>query len=182
MEEAFSARELTLEAERAYKANDFLGAAKSYQAAAQCCSQSQDQLTAAEMLNNASVAYLQADEPEIALEITLGTDEVFAAAGDKRRQAIALGNQGSAFEALGKLEDAAEAYQASADLLMEIDDRELRPAVMQSLSAVQLRLGKQMEALATMGAGLDQVENPGIKQKILQKILRSPLSLFNRLS
>jgi len=68
------------------------------------------------------------------------------------------------------------------ELLKEIGDQELRPMVMKSLSAVQLRLGQQMEALVTMQAGLDDVENPGLKQKLIKKVLRSPFSYFNRLS
>lgn len=178
--EAFSAGELTKEAQLAYQAKDFLAAAQSFQAAAQCYSQSEEQLLEAEMLNNASVAYLQAEQPEFALQVALGTDEVFAAAGDKHRQAIALGNLGAAYEALGRLNDAADAYQDSANLLAEIDDQELRLTVMRSLSAIQLRQGKQMEALATMGAGLEQLETPGFKQKLIRKILRLPFSFLGR--
>jgi hypothetical protein len=106
---------------------------------------------------------------------------VFADAGDLRRQAIALGNQAAAYEALGELEAAAGAYQESSRLLKEIGDHELRPAVMQSLSAVQLRLGQQMDALVTMQAGLEEIEKPNLKQKLVKKILRSPFSYFNRL-
>ena len=182
MEETFSPQELKKDGERAYKKKDYLSAAKAFQAAAEGYSQNGAQLEAAEMLNNASVAYLQADQPKSALEAALDTDETFAAAEDLRRQAIALGNQAAANEALDELDAAAQAYQKSAELLKEIGDHELRPTVMQSLSAVQLRQGQQMEALVTMQAGLDEVENPGIKQKLLKKVLRSPFSYLNRLS
>ncbi len=182
MVETISPEELEKEAKQEYKKKKYLTAAKAFQAAAEGYTQLGDQLKAAEMLNNASVAYLQAEHPDSALKTALKTDETFAAAGDLRRQAIALGNQAAAYEALGQLESAAQAYQESSDLLREIGDRELRPSVMQSLSAVQLRLGQQLEALATMQAVLEQVENPGIKQKLLKKVLRSPISYFNRLS
>lgn len=182
MADTFSPSDLKKEAERAYRKNDFLFAAKVYKAAAEGFLQNGDQLEAAELLNNASVAYLQADQPEFALETAQDTDSTFAKAGDKRRQAIALGNQAAAYEALDDLESATKAYQDSADLLKEVGDHELRPSVMQSLSAVQLRQGQQMEALVTMQAGLDEIENPGIKQKILKKVLRSPFNYFNRLT
>jgi tetratricopeptide (TPR) repeat protein len=182
MVETYSPEELKKEAERAYKKKGFLAAAKGYQAAAEGFTQKDAQLEAAEMLNNASVAYLQAEQPESALDAALDTDQTFAAAGDQRRQAIALGNQAAAYEALDELDSAAEAYQSSSELLKEIGDQELRPSVMQSLSAVQLRQGQQMEALVTMQAGLEEIENPGIKQKLLKKVLRSPFSYFNRLS
>ncbi len=182
MVETISPGELKQEAERAYKKKDYLTAAASFQSAAEGYTHNGEQLEAAEMLNNASVAYLQGKQPEYALETALNTDKFFAAAGDKKRQAIALGNQAAAYEALSRLEAAADAYQASSELLKEIGDQKLRPAVMQSLSAVQLRLGQQMEALVTMQAGLDDVENPGFKQKLIKKVLRSPFSYFNRLS
>lgn len=180
MVNTFSAEELIRDAERAYKSKNYLAAANSYRAAAHSYAQTNERLPEAEQLNNASVAYLQAKQPGIALEVTLGTDRVFAEAGDKRRQAIALGNQGAAYDAMGRLEEAARAYQESSKLLTVINDQELKPVVIQSLSAVQLRQGKQMEALATMGAGLDQLEHPGLKQRLIRKMLRSPFNLFNR--
>jgi tetratricopeptide (TPR) repeat protein len=182
MSETFSPKKLKKEAERAYKKKDYINSANAFQAAAEGFSQNGSQLDAAEMLNNASVAYLQAEQPESALEAALDTDETFAKEGDQRRQAIALGNQAAAYEAMDQLDSAAQAYQASSELLKEIGDQELRPSVMQSLSAVQLRQGQQMAALATMQAGLEGVENPGFKQKILKKVLHSPFSYFNRLS
>ena len=182
MEETLSPQELENEAERAYKKKNFLSAAEAFQASAEGYSQNGLELEAAEMLNNASVAYLQAKQPESALEAAIDTDKTFASAGDQRRQAIALGNQAAAYEALGEIDAAARAYQTSADLLKKIGDHELRPTVMQSLAAIQMRQGQQMEALVTMQAGLDGIENPGFKQKILKKILRSPFSYFNRLS
>lgn len=179
---AITPGQLKIEAERAYQSKDYLTAAQTYSAAADSYTHTAEEIQAAEMLNNASVAYLQAGRPEKALESAQHTDQVFAAAGDTRRQAIALGNQAAAYEALDKLEAAAQAYQESADLLKEIDDHELRPTVMQSLSAVQLRLGQQMEALVTMQSGLEAIEKPSMKQKLIKKILRSPFSYFNRLT
>ena len=181
MGEAITIEQLKKEADRAYKSKDYLAAAKSYTAAADGYTHIDEQLQAAEMHNNASVAYLQGDQPGKALESAQDTDQVFANAGDLRRQAIALGNQAAAYEALNQLEAAVQAYQESSKLLKEIGDHELRPTVMQSLSAVQLRLGQQMDALVTMQAGLEEIEKPNLKQKLVKKILRSPFSYFNRL-
>lgn len=182
MGEAITIEQLKKEAERAYQSQDYLAAAQSFRAAADGYEHIDDEIQAAEMLNNASVAYLQGNQPQQALDAAADTDQVFAAAGDLRRQAIALGNQAAAYEALDQLEAAALAYQESADLLKEIGDHELRPTVMQSLSAVQLRLGQQMEALVSMQAGLEEIEKPNLKQKLVKKILRSPFSYFNRLT
>lgn len=180
MSEAISAEELSKEAQRAYNSKDYLSAAKSYQAAARSHQQNQDQLAAAELLNNACVAYLQAGEPEPAFECAQGTDQTFAEAGDLRRQAIAIGNLGSVYEARGEYESAAEAYQSSVELLEKIDDHELLPEVLKSLSSVQLRQGQQIEALASMQAGLDKMGKSGIKHKLIQKLLQTPFKIFNR--
>jgi tetratricopeptide (TPR) repeat protein len=182
MGEAITAGELTEEANKAYHQEDFLAAAKAYQAASLSYLQGNDPLLAAEMSNNASVAYLRAEKPDSALQNALQTDEVFAEASDFRRQAIALANQAAAYEALGKLTEAEKAYQSSSELLKQLGDQELRPTVLKSLSAVQLRLGNQMEAIATMKTGLDQVNNPGIIQRLMNKFLKIPFNYFNRIS
>ena len=132
MVETISPSDLRKAAERDYKQKDYLSAAKSYQVAAECYSQPGEQLTPAELFNNACVAYLQAGEPEAAFQAALDTDITFSEAGDTLRQAIALGNQAAAYEALGQLESAAEAYETSSELLKVIDDQELRSVVMQS--------------------------------------------------
>lgn len=180
MVEAVSTEEFINEAQNAYKRKDFHTAAGAYQAAAANFSARGIQTSAAEMKNNASVAFLQSGDAESALRIALNTDQVFAETGDTRRQAIALGNQAAAYEALGQLEAAARAYETSAELLKMIGDQELRPVVMQSLSSIQLRLGRQMDALVTMRAGLDQIEKPNLKQRIMKKIFQSPFNYFNR--
>jgi hypothetical protein len=49
---------------------------------------------------------------------------------------------------------------------------------MQSLSALQLRTGHQLEELATMQAGLDGLEKPNPQQRALKKLLQMPFKLF----
>ena len=69
-------------------------------------------LLAAEMSNNESVALLQAGQPGRALEAARGTDALFASASDPKRQAMALGNQAAALDALGRSDEALETYRA----------------------------------------------------------------------
>jgi len=91
-----------------------------------------------------------------------------------------LGNTGAALEALGRLEEAIQAYQMSSDLLKETGDKAMRVHVMQSLSALQLRTGRQMESMATMQFGLEEIEKPSLTQRTLQKLLKIPTNLLNR--
>lgn len=174
--------QLGKEGARAYNSGDYTAAAQAYRAAAQGYQQTGDPIQEAEMLNNASVAYLKGDNPDLALDMALNTDQVFASAGDLRRQAIALANQAAAYEELGQLEKALQVYQESSTLLREIDDQELRPVVMKAISTLQLRLGNQLEALATMQSSLEGIEKPSLKQRMLMKILQSPFRYFTRLN
>lgn len=182
MGEAITIEQLKKEAESAYKTKDYTAAAQAYEAVADAYSHIDETVQAAEMRNNASVAYLQGKQAQKAFDAVEHTDQVFADAGELRKQAIALGNQAAALEALNQLEAAANKYQESSSLLKQIGDHELRATVMQALSGVQLRLGQQMDALVTMQAGLEEIEKPNFKQKLVKKILRSPFSYFNRLT
>jgi tetratricopeptide (TPR) repeat protein len=174
--------QLAKEGQRAYTRKEFRKAAQAFHAAASLYAEIGNNLAAAEQLNNASVAYLQSGDPSLALRTAAGTEETFAAADDIQRQAISLGNQAAALEALGELEDSVSLYEKSAELLKQCGDNELRVSVMQSLSAVQLRLGRQLEALASMQAGLENIPNPSIKQRLVKKILRAPLDFLGRSS
>ena len=180
MNDTLSHEQLAAEARAAYKRGDYLAAANAFKAASESYRLSGDELNAAEMANNYSVALLQGGEAQQSLEVVLGTDKIFAEAGDLRRQAMALGNQAAALEALNRPDEAIDAYERSAELLTQVGDTETRVSVMQSLSALQLRHGRQLEALATMQAGLNGVKHPTPKQRMLRKLLQIPFKFMNR--
>jgi len=180
MSEAISPSQLAAEAKKAYELGNFIESAHGFEAATQAFLARDEPLMAAEMRNNSSVAFLQAGEAESALRAVEGTVETFAEAGDIRRQGMALGNLGAALEAAGRLDESAEAYGRSAELLKQAGETDLRLHVMRSLSALQLRSGRQIEALATMQAGLEAVDKPSPKQRILKRLLNLPAKLLNR--
>jgi tetratricopeptide (TPR) repeat protein len=179
MNETLSPAQLAKDAQRSYKKEDYLKAAQEFQAAAEGYQSIGSHLDAAEMFNNSSVAYIQADDAQSALEVVAGTANVFAEAGDLRRQGLALGNHATALEASGQLEEALEMYQQSAELLKQAGETNMRASVMQSLSALQLKTGHQLEALATMQAGLDGIDKPNPKQRALKKLLQMPFKMLN---
>ena len=178
MTDALSPGRLSKEGSSAYQRGDYLAAARAFEAASQSYAASGDALQSAELANNCSVAYLQAGEAAAALSTVEGTPAIFAAAGDIRRQALALGNLAAALEAQSRLDEAADVYQQSADLLQQAGEYTLRVDVMRSLSALQLRTGRQLEALATMQAGLEGVKHPSPKQRVLKKLLQVPFRLM----
>ena len=167
--------QLAEEARGIYQAGEYTSAGQLYQAAAQAYQAVNEALLAAEMANNSSVAWLQAGEANQALQAVGGTPDIFGAAGDVRRQAMALGNQAAALEALRRRDEAMALYQQSADLLQQAGEGELRAYVMQAISKLQFRAGRHFEALASMQAGMEGIRHPTLKQRVLKRLLRLPL-------
>lgn len=165
---------------QAYQRKDYSAAARAFQSAAQAFAALGDELGAAEMANNQSVALLQNGEAQAAFDAVAGTEQIFAREGDVLRRAMALGNAAAALEALERLEESLELYNQCADLLKEIGETQVRADVMQSISGLQLRLGRRLQAIATMQAGLDGLEKPSLKQRVARKLLETPFKLMNR--
>jgi tetratricopeptide (TPR) repeat protein len=178
MSETFSPEKLAKDGKDAYIRGDFENASNCFRAAASGYATAGDKLMEAEMLNNCGVAYLRADNAKAALLVIEGTPATFAASSDKRRQGLALGNLGDALESVGRKQEAAQAYEQSAELLEQSGEDEMRAHVMQSLSKLQLKSGRQLEALATMEAGLEGFKKPSVKQRLLKKLLKIPFKLM----
>ncbi|MBN2148496.1 MAG: hypothetical protein JW726_14000 [Anaerolineales bacterium] len=180
MDALLDPRQLVDEGQSLYQRGDYSAAARAFQAAGSGFLTQGKSLDAAEMANNASVALLKAGDAPGALRAVEGTDMQFAQAGDLRRQGLALGNLGAALEGVNCLPEALEAYQQSAELLQQVGEKELRAHVMQSLSALQLRMGKPLEAYGSMYAGVHGMEKPKLRQKLLKTLMEIPFKLFNR--
>ena len=95
-----------------YEAGDYSKAANLFATASIAMRSSGDVLGSAEMDNNYSVALLKAGNAQAALSASQGTEIIFSQAGDLKRQAMALGNQAAALEALGKRKEALQLYHA----------------------------------------------------------------------
>jgi hypothetical protein len=167
-------------AKMAYQAGDFHQAADLYSVIAAACQAQENPLLAAEMTNNQSVALLQAGDSQAALDAAAGTDLIFEGAGDQLKMAMAIGNQAAALDALSQVKEAEQKYLRCAEILALLGEDQLRSQVMQSLSALQLRSGRQLEALSSMQTGLNKLEKPTIRQRLLKRLLSLPGKLFPR--
>jgi len=165
-------------AEESYHTGRFPEAAGLFEQAARQYSQDGDVLKAAEMANNRSVALLKAGDAKGALEAAGGTEQVFSQAGDVRRQALAIGNQAAALEALNQLNEALSRYQQSSTLLKQVGDEENRAAVLKSISALQIRTGHQLEALASMDAALSNQKKLSFQERFLKKLMDIPMRML----
>lgn len=165
------------QAKKDFQNGNFKPAIEGFKLAHAAFRQAGNQLDAAEMANNLSVCYLQAKNKKKALEIVLGTDQIFADYNEPTKQAMAIGNQAAALEALKRYDEAEEAYKQSADLFQVTGDDELRGYVMQSLSALQLRRGQQIDGMISMVAGLEGQEKLPVRKRFLRWLLRIPFKL-----
>lgn len=167
------------QANQAYQQGNLQLAAEFFSRAADLYQEQGDELSAAEMRNNLSVALLRDGHYQAALEAAAQTDLVFAQGGDRRRQAIALSNQAAALDSLGDLGQALELYQISAGLFKELDEEEMLAMVLQNISTLQLRTGKQLQAVATMSSALEHKPKLSFREKIIQKLLRTSTKKMN---
>lgn len=157
---------------KAFAAKRYDQAASAFAEAAAGYEALDDQLSAAEMKNNLSVALLQAGQPTEAYEAAAGTEEIFTQAGDVQRQAMAYGNQAAALEALKKTEQALEAYDRSAALFAEAGESEMRSMVLQSAAALKLKNGKMMGSALSMIGSVESTRKPNLLQRFLKFLLR----------
>jgi len=157
---------------QAFAAKKYDEAASSFSEAVSAYEALDDTLNAAEMKNNLSVALLQAGKAQAAYDAVAGTDEVFAQAGDLKRQAMAFGNQAAALEALKKIDEALEAYGRSATLFAEADEGDMQSMVLQSAAALKMKRGKLMDSAFSMIGSVESASKPTLIQRFLRFFLR----------
>lgn len=166
------------QAKQAYQKEDFSKAIQGYETALQYYKNKNDELNAAEMANNLSVVLLQVKKADLALKFVKDTYLVFEKYNAPIKQAMALGNQAAALEAMKLYDEAIIFYEKSSNLLEVLGESELRAHVLKSLSAVQMRKGKKIESLFSMQNSLSTIEKPSIRQRILNFLLKLPFKFI----
>ena len=157
---------------QAFESKNFIEAAELFRQAAEGFTAGNSALMAAEMMNNMSVALLQAGRAQEALNAALGTDQIFADAKDIKRQGMAVGNQAAALEGLNRHDEAIAAFERSAELFAQAGEGDLRSMVMKSAAAIKLKTGKITDSAFKMMGSLDVKENPSFFERILKFFLR----------
>lgn len=157
---------------QAFEGKNFIEAAELFRQAAEGFTANGSALMAAEMMNNMSVALLQAGRAKEALNAALGTDQIFADAKDIKRQGMAVGNQAAALEGLNRYDEAIAAFERSAELFAQAGEGDLRSMVIKSAAAIKLKTGKITDSAFKMMGSLDVKENPSFFERILKFFLR----------
>ncbi len=164
--------ELEEQGKRAYGEGQYAEAARLFAQAADEYTRGGDALRAAESKNNQSVALLQNDQSQQAFEAANGTDKIFEAAGDVKRQAIALSNQAAALDALKRPNEALPLYERAATLFADINEGDMRSMVLKSIAAIRLKQGKLNDTAMDMLGSLNATQKPNLFQRILRFFLR----------
>ena len=155
-----------------YEKGNYAVAAEMFSQAAQAYASAQDELNAAEMKNNQSVALLQAGKAKEALQVTDGTEEVFQQAGDQKRQGIAVGNRAAALEGLKKWNDALAEYDRAASLLEQAGEGDMHSVVRKAAANLNLKRGRVTDSQMDVYDSLRLVEKPTLTQRIMKFLMR----------
>ena len=160
---------LSEEAIKNFQGKKFAEAAGGFRTCISMLEDSGDPLELAEMRNNLCVTLIQMGDAQSALDSVAGTDEVFAAAGDGRRQGMALANQANALESLKRYEDSIAAYEMARDCLRACGEKKLLAITLRSLSDLQMKTGRKYQAVATLQDAYEQNPDGKIKNRFFSQ-------------
>ncbi len=167
-------------AQSAYEAKDYRKAIQLFQKAAEAAEIKGQTLDAAEYKNNASVSSFLAKDFQLAFSLAENTHQFFLDAGDSKRGGIALANQGCALLELGEKKAAMEKFTQADHYLKDAGENDMRSYVLKQISTLQIKQGKQFEALGTINAALDNAETLSRQEKMLKKLSNLVMKLLQR--
>jgi tetratricopeptide (TPR) repeat protein len=165
---------------RFYRAEQYAEAAQTFDQAAQAFEAAGDRAAAAEQRNNVCVVKMAQQDWAGALAAVEGTPEVFTSLGDPLRAAQAVANLAAAHDGAGHVEQAVELYIRAIDQFGALGEKETRAACFKKLSALQIKLGQQMQALSSMRSGLNLTNPEALtaKEKALKDLLDKAMKMM----
>ena len=160
--------QLAEQGKQEYAKGNHTAAADLFGQAAQVYATAGDDLNAAEMKNNQSVALLQAGKAKEALEVLEGTEGVFQKNGDLKRQGMAVGNRAAALEGLKKVDEALAEYERAASLFEQAGEGDMHSIVRKAAANLNLKRGRINAAQMDVYDSLRLVEKPNLSQRIMK--------------
>lgn len=155
-----------------YESRNYVAAADLFSQAAQAYASMRDELNAAEMKNNQSVALLQAGNAKAALQATEGTEAIFRNAGDLRRQGVAISNYAAALEGLKKWAEALAEYDRAASIFEQAGEGDMHSVVRKAQANLNLKRGRITASQLDVYDSLRLVEKPTLTQRIMRFLVR----------
>ncbi len=167
-----TASALAEQGKKEYEKGAFLAAAKLFAQAARAYEQANDPLNAAEMKNNQSVAFLQGGKASDALKATEGTEEIFANAGDLKRQGISVSNRAASLEGMKQWREALAEYDRAASLFEQAGEGDMHSIVRKASANIHLKFGRVDSTGMDIYDSLRLVEKPTLTQRIMKFLMR----------
>jgi tetratricopeptide (TPR) repeat protein len=155
-----------------YQKGSYLVAADLFLEAAQAYEAARDELNAAEMKNNQSVALLQAGKAKEAFQAADGTEAIFEKAHDLKRQGIAISNRAAALEGLKKWNEALAEYDRAATRFEEAGEGDMHSIVRKAAANINLKRGRITDSQMDVFDSLRLVEKPTLMQRIMKFLVR----------
>ncbi len=163
-----------------YRAEHYTEAAQAFEQAAQAYEAAGDRANASEQRNNVCVVKLAQQDWAGALAAVEDTPDIFRALGEPLREAQATANLAAAHDGAGHVEQAVELYIQAIDQFGALGEKENRAACFKKLSALQIKLDQQVQALTSMRSGLN-LANPAeltAKEKALKELLDKAMKMM----
>jgi tetratricopeptide (TPR) repeat protein len=155
-----------------YGKGNFKAAAGLFSQAAQAYASMGDELNAAEMKNNESVAFLQAGNAKEALQAVEGTEDVFLKAGDSKRQGIAVSNRAAALEGLKKWKEALAEYDRAASIFEQAGEGDMHSMVRKAMANINMKRLRVNDTQMDVLDSLRLVEKPTLTQRFMKFLMR----------
>jgi tetratricopeptide (TPR) repeat protein len=175
-----SAAELKAQGLALFRADRLDEAAQRFSEAARAFAAAGDRGGEAEMLNNLCVVRLAQKDWAAAIAAVEPTPAVFHALGDSLRATQAIANLAAAHDGAGHVEQAAALYEQAVELFGELGETENRAACFKALSALQVKQGKQLQALASMHSGLNLSPRLSGREKTLKGLLDKAMKMIGK--
>ena len=170
--ETTAIRALVENGKKEYEQGNYLAAADLFSQAAEGYTALKDELNAAEMKNNQSVALLQGGKATEALQATEGTEDIFQKTGDLKRQGIAVSNRAAALEGLKKWNEALQEYDRAASLFEQGGEGDMHSTVRKAAANLNLKRGHLTDSQMDVFDSLRLVEKPTLAQRLMKFFIR----------
>jgi tetratricopeptide (TPR) repeat protein len=132
------------------------------------------------MLNNLGAIHTQEERWEEASEAFGKAMSAFESLGDQVGQAQTLGNLGTMYRYHGDNETAVQHLKQATDLLHDAGEGAKEAATLRLLSRIRLGQARWLEALHFYDLSLGCVQPPGIKERVLRRLLQIPFGMLSR--
>ncbi len=133
-----------------------------------------------EMLNNLGAIHTQEGHWQEAAQTFNKAQMIFESLEDKDAVAQTLGNLGTMYCHQGDNETSVEYLKEAADLFHETGDQRKEAATLRVISRIRLGQARWLEALHFYDLSLGCIKPPGLKERILRRLMQIPLNLLAR--